>query len=129
MQPVFTVSAAVLISDGHGRVLLLDHVLRPFSGWGLPGGFVHHGEQPFDAIRREVREEVALELADLSLARVRTIGRHVEVLFTAVAEGVPQINSREIIAFGWFSPDELNEKVSLALREVISDIFRNETIS
>ncbi|MFE5242375.1 MULTISPECIES: NUDIX hydrolase [unclassified Streptomyces] len=47
---------AVCIEDG--RVLLARHM--PPSGesvWTLPGGRVEHGEDPFDAVIREVAEE------------------------------------------------------------------------
>jgi 8-oxo-dGTP diphosphatase len=47
---------AVCIEDG--RVLLARHV--PPKGettWTLPGGRVEHGEDPFDAVIREVAEE------------------------------------------------------------------------
>ncbi|WP_409235847.1 NUDIX hydrolase [Streptomyces sp. PA5.6] len=47
---------AVCIADG--RVLLARHVAREGgSNWTLPGGRVEHGEDPFDAVIREVAEE------------------------------------------------------------------------
>lgn len=47
---------AVCIADG--RVLLARHVSREGgSNWTLPGGRVEHGEDPFDAVIREVAEE------------------------------------------------------------------------
>ncbi|WP_435191622.1 NUDIX hydrolase [Streptomyces sp. bgisy126] len=47
---------AVCVEDG--RVLLARHV-SPEGGstWTLPGGGVEHGEDPFDAVVREVAEE------------------------------------------------------------------------
>jgi 8-oxo-dGTP pyrophosphatase MutT (NUDIX family) len=47
---------AVCVEDG--RVLLARHLL-PDGGsrWTLPGGGVEHGEDPFDAVIREVAEE------------------------------------------------------------------------
>jgi ADP-ribose pyrophosphatase YjhB (NUDIX family) len=53
-QSRFTVSAAAAIVNDRGEVLLLNHVLRPYASWGLPGGFIDAGEQPEAAIRREV---------------------------------------------------------------------------
>ena len=38
-QRRFTVTAGAMIFDNEGRILLLDHVFRPDSGWGIPGGF------------------------------------------------------------------------------------------
>ncbi|MEN3586687.1 NUDIX domain-containing protein [Streptomyces sp. ZYX-F-203] len=47
---------AVCIEDG--RVLLARHVSpEGESTWTLPGGRVEHGEDPFDAVIREVAEE------------------------------------------------------------------------
>lgn len=45
-------SYGVCIEDD--RVLLVQHVS---TNWTLPGGKVEHGEDPFDAVVREVAEE------------------------------------------------------------------------
>src|SRR5215210_2511450 len=74
-QPRFTVTAGAVVEDERGRVLLLHHVFRKGSGWGLPGGFLMKGEQPEEAVRRELREEVELELERVELAFVRTLRR------------------------------------------------------
>ncbi|MCA1635291.1 MAG: NUDIX hydrolase [Acidobacteria bacterium] len=82
-QPRFTVTAGAVVVDEAGRVLLLRHTLRKGSGWGIPGGFLMRGEQPADAITREVREETGLALEGAELSFVRTLGhvRQVEVIF------------------------------------------------
>ncbi|MFD1519238.1 NUDIX hydrolase [Pseudonocardia yunnanensis] len=51
---------AVCVEDG--RVLLARHV-PPMgeSSWTLPGGQVEHGEDPFDAVIREVVEETGCD--------------------------------------------------------------------
>ncbi len=65
-------SAGGLIHDGKGRVLLLRHV--PSKGWGdawlTPGGRLEEGETVLDGLRREVREEVGLEVAEPVLTRI-----------------------------------------------------------
>lgn len=50
--------AAYAVCVGDGRVLLARH-LSPTgaSNWTLPGGRVEHGEDPFEAVIREVAEE------------------------------------------------------------------------
>ncbi len=56
---------AVLVRDG--RVLLGRRRSDPGAGrWDLPGGFLHEGEDALDGLRREVREETALELEPLA---------------------------------------------------------------
>src|SRR5215210_8659654 len=72
-QPKFTVTAGAVVLDDQGRVLLLNHVFRPGSGWGIPGGFISKGEQPEEAVRREIREETGLEVDDLELISIRTV--------------------------------------------------------
>jgi ADP-ribose pyrophosphatase YjhB (NUDIX family) len=118
-QPKFTVSAAAVITNPKGQVLLLNHLLRPYSGWGLPGGFVMASEQPEEAIRRELREETGIELENLEMLRVRTIGRHIEIMFRAESSDDVQLLSREIIGHGWFAVDELPDGLPKSQKEVV----------
>ena len=126
-QAKFTVSAAAIITNELRQVLLLNHVLRPFSGWGLPGGFIGVHEQPEEAIRREIREETGLELADLKMLAIRTIGRHVEILFTAKAVGEAEVKSREILELGWFDVGSMPEQMSRSQRNVIEQVVDGES--
>lgn len=121
-QQKFTVSAAVIITNDRGEVLMLNHVLRPFSGWGLPGGFVAAGEQPEAAIRREIREETGIELEGLTMFRIRTLQRHVEMLFVATADGEPTVKSREILGLGWFDITRLPEGTPRSQAELIREV-------
>ncbi len=122
-QKKFTVSVAVLILDKDDKVLLLEHLLRPYSSWGLPGGFIDVGEQPEAAIRREIREEIGLELRTLKLNRIRTLGSHIEILYTATIDGAPIVLSSEIKDLGWFYVNEMPEQVSSAQKLLISEII------
>ena len=122
-QSTFTVSGAAIITNERQQVLLLNHTFRPFSGWGLPGGFVTSREQPEDAIRREIREEIGIELDQLKMFRVRTVGKHIEILFTARPIGEPEVTSpREIIEFGWFDVDALPEKLSASVKVLLREV-------
>lgn len=125
-EPTFTVSAAAIIVNDEGCVLLLDHYLRANSGWGMPGGFLGHNEQPDKGIRREIREETELELEELKMYRVRTLGRHVEILFTARANGTPKLAGREIRDFGWFKPEDMPVELISAQRDLIQQVLAQE---
>jgi len=108
-QKRFTVTTAVAIFDDEGRVLLLEHVFRPDSGWGLPGGFMSSGEQPEAGVRREIREEIGIELEAVELLFARSLGRlrQVEIYFRARAVGIPEPRSFEIKRAEWFALDAL----------------------
>lgn len=124
-QKKFTASVAAIIVNKRGEVLLLDHVLRPHSSWGLPGGFLEHGENPDDALRRELLEETGITLTDIELFRIRTPERHIEMLFRASSEDIAEVRSREIRAVGWYMPNKLPEELSLMQRRLIEEICLN----
>ena len=125
-QTSFTASAAGLITDEKGKVLLLNHVLRPGSGWGIPGGFLNRGEQPGDTLRREIREETGLEIENIKLANVRTLERHIEIIYTGSAVGEAVVSSREITELAWFQLDEMPAEMSLSQQLLIRSVLSGD---
>jgi len=123
-QTKFTVSVVAIVLNEANEVLVLDHYIRPGATWGLPGGFIDTGEYPDKAILRELKEETDLDLVDLQLLRVRTINRHVEMLFSSRADGSVKLKSSEIRDYGWFSEPELPEGVSKVQRKLISEALQ-----
>jgi 8-oxo-dGTP diphosphatase len=120
-QQRFYVTAGAIISDDAGRVLLLHHRFRPGSGWGIPGGFIKRGEQPAEALRRELREEVGLEIEDLKLFRTRAFkkARQVEIVFRCRARSETEQLSFEIKGLAWFEPHELPKELPRDQAELI----------
>ena len=105
----FTVTAGAIVFNESGQVLLLKHRFRAGSGWGLPGGFLEAGEQPLDALRRELREEIGMEIRDVEVFAARSFRkpRQVEVLFRCRPNGSPQPRNMEIELAEWFSVNSL----------------------
>jgi len=59
-------AAGVIIRDVHDRILFVVRQHEPDKGkLGLPGGFVEYDETAEESARREVKEEVNLDLAAL----------------------------------------------------------------
>jgi len=110
----FTVTAGAVIFNDQKQVLLLKHRFRAGSGWGLPGGFLEQGEQPIEALRRELREEIGLELADVEVFAARSFKKpkQMEILFRArgntSAANVKPL-TMEVERAEWFSIDSLPE--------------------
>jgi 8-oxo-dGTP diphosphatase len=59
-QPRKRVGADMLIRDMHGHLLLVDPRYKP--DWDLPGGMSEANEPPADTVRRELKEELGLDL-------------------------------------------------------------------
>jgi 8-oxo-dGTP diphosphatase len=123
----FSATAGGIVIDDQDRLLLLKHVFRGGSGWGIPGGFIHAGEQPEQALRRELREEVGLELASTELALVRTLKstQQIEIIFRCRPHGEARPCSVEVEQAEWFSrqalPKDLAEDQRRLIDRVIGD--------
>jgi len=120
-QKRFTASVGAMIFDGQGQILLLEHVFRSDKGWGIPGGFISKGEQPEEALRRELREEIGIEIQDVELLFARTLPgpRQIEFCFRAKAIGCPEPCSFEIKSARWFAVDDLPIDLSKDQRRLI----------
>lgn len=58
--PTKRMGSGAVIADSEGRILVVNPTYKP--GWELPGGVVETGESPADACRREVREELGIDV-------------------------------------------------------------------
>jgi len=121
----FAVTAGGIITDGNGRVLLLKHRFRPGSGWGMPGGYINAGEQPVEALQRELREEIGLELDQIELFKARAFKepQQVEIVFRCRAIGQPKQLNYEIEKAEWFLPSELPPQLPKDQAELIHQAF------
>ncbi|OWJ68001.1 NUDIX domain-containing protein [Inquilinus limosus] len=124
-DPAPRLGVGAFIRDAEGRLLLVQRRREPEAGhWGLPGGKVDFGETVEAAVRREIEEELGVELRlDGLLCLVdqidRAAGSHwvAPVYLAAIAAGEP-VNREPaaLAAIGWFATDALPQPLTLATR-------------
>jgi ADP-ribose pyrophosphatase YjhB (NUDIX family) len=68
------VSADALVRDQAGRLLLVDPKYKP--DWDTPGGMAEANEPPHETVRRELREELRLDLQVGALLCVDWVAPH-----------------------------------------------------
>jgi 8-oxo-dGTP diphosphatase len=105
------VVAALIVKDG--KVLVCQrtrHQTMPLK-WEFPGGKIEEGEQPRDALRRELEEELGIDAKiGEEVARLRHEypgGRAVELRFYAVREYSGKIENRIFKDVRWSPRSEL----------------------
>ncbi len=66
--PTIPASAGALVRGRNGRLLILKPTYK--GGWTVPGGVVEIGESPWEACRRETKEECGLDVTAARLVCV-----------------------------------------------------------
>jgi 8-oxo-dGTP diphosphatase len=105
------VVAALIVRDG--KILVCQrtrHQTMPLK-WEFPGGKIEEGEQPRNALHRELEEELGIDatIGD-EVARIRhdyKSGNSVELRFFAVREYRGEIENRIFKDLQWATPAEL----------------------
>jgi ADP-ribose pyrophosphatase YjhB (NUDIX family) len=109
----------VVITNLGGDVLLLKHSYGP-DVWGLPGGGLKPGEDPLEAARREVREELGIELPQIeaigTIEEQLSGSPHTAHLFAATCDQRPKPDRREIIEARFFPSHSLPEPLGRVTR-------------
>jgi 8-oxo-dGTP diphosphatase len=114
IAPGYSVGAMCFIERHDGALLLVRLSYR--DRWGVPGGLLKRGEAPDAAARREVLEEVGVDvelLGDPAVV-VDPAARRVDLAYRArLAAGqdaeAARPGSPEIVAAAWFPRDDLPE--------------------
>ena len=119
-SPYQLVGAVGAIFNEKGQVLIVEHVFRTDFPWGLPGGWIKIGEDPADTVRREVAEELALEIevrdllisSQVGLVSKSTHPPHLGLAFYCRhISGDCRIGS-EILSVEWVHPHEIKHELS-----------------
>lgn len=126
-----TVSAIVL--NDRGEILLGQR--SDNHEWSVIAGMMDPGEQPADAVLREVREETGVEVRIERVAGVALHeviygnGDHCHMMNTwfrcRAIGGEARVNDSESIAVGWFAPDALPPMNPFAMIRIRTSLEEN----
>ena len=114
LAPRHRVGVLAMVARPGGALLLAAPVVRPQHPWGLPGGWIARGEQPPEAVRRELREELGIEVAVESLLtavhtaeRGGVSGLTLVYRCTVGATVTPRSSlSWELLGSAWLTPEQ-----------------------
>ena len=113
-----------VLRDVDGRVAFVRHHYGNRRHWELPGGGVHGGEAPVDAVTREAWEELGAEVPDwreLGTAVGYWHGKdeRLTVFEAPWPGGGVRPDPVEIAHFHWFSLDEVPGPLGPATRAAL----------
>ncbi len=120
-------SVSILVHKG-GKVLMLQRAKDPFKNyWCLPGGYVRYEETAEQAIKREAKEEIGLDVIIEGIVGIYKIdddprGNCIDTIFSGRALGEINI-SGEDKKWRYFSPQNLPENIAWKHRQAIKDWY------
>ena len=129
MDRVYTQTFGVVaaIIEQEGKFLLVKEASTRDKGkWNHPAGWIDVGENPTEAVVREVKEETGLEFEPKNLLGVRSLVKEypdethhgIKLVYSGNVTGGHLIGPNEEIAeLKWFSPEEINRMAEGELRD------------
>jgi 8-oxo-dGTP diphosphatase len=123
--------AAGILRDADGRVLISERLCDgPFNGlWEFPGGKIADGESAVEALRRELVEELGV---DVTAAEPYLTLHHeypdraVSLEFFLVTDWCGEPRGLEGQALRWLHPSDLDQDVLLPADAPVVDALRAE---
>ncbi len=126
------IATAAFVRREDGRVLFIRRAKEPARGkLAPPGGFVDIGETAEEAVRREMREEVGLELSEVTFLCSRPNEYHykdvtypvLDLFFTARVVAPDSARALDDVeSFAWLEPEKVSpdEMAFPSMREALA---------
>ena len=124
------VGVKALLKNREGKYLLVRRSSEKYpevgARWDIVGGRINSGTTLLDNLKREIKEEVGLNLTEepkLIAAQdiLRIEGRHVvRLTYLGIIEGQPKLDE-DHTEFNWFTMEEIKklENLDIYFRELI----------
>ena len=127
-----SISDVVIIEDN--KVLLVQEKKQmAYALWNFPGGKLEPGETAEQAAYREIREELNVDLINPKLVKtypVQNLGVNLDLnTFTGSIKGNIKIKDDELLAYGWFSLESVEDMKDKLRGSIILDQLREALAS
>lgn len=113
IYPKIAPAVIVAVTDGE-RLLMTRYQGREYKGYALIAGFNEIGETAEDTVRREIREEVGLEVKDIRYYGSQPWGTESNLLLGFFArldgDGTIHMDRQELSQAGWYRREEIPVK-------------------
>jgi 8-oxo-dGTP diphosphatase len=122
----FLVGVVGIVFNDEKEILLLNHSYRKEYPWGLPGGWLKKGEQPHQAIRREIAEEigVTVQVVKPLIIESDTKWARLDLIFLcAIIDG--EITSSDEVLSAKFFPVEKLPKILPSQGTIIQEAVKS----
>jgi len=127
----FGVIGAIIEKEGKFLLVQENNPKHPDHGkWNQPAGWIEVGENPIDAVKKEVLEETGYIFEPTSLLGIYSIHKDyseianyashgIKLIFKGNITGGTEITSNsEILAVRWFSAKKINDMDGSTLRDL-----------
>ncbi|TYR74518.1 NUDIX hydrolase [Rossellomorea vietnamensis] len=125
---MFNLGAFAIILDEDKRVLLCHR--RDYDLWNLPGGGVEKNESPWEAVIREVKEEIGLEVEIEKVLGLYNKPAKNNLVFSFLCKkiGGKLTLTDEADKIDWFHLSEIPNNIPEKQRERIFDFFQHSDV-
>jgi ADP-ribose pyrophosphatase YjhB (NUDIX family) len=94
--------------------------------WNHPAGWIEVGEDPIDAIRREVKEEIGYDFEPTHVLGVYSLVKKdviptmhpIKIIFTGEITGEQDALADDVSEMKWFTPEEIEAMDNATLRDM-----------
>ncbi|MGD1700239.1 NUDIX hydrolase [Dapis sp. BLCC M229] len=119
----------IILFNSEKKILLVlrdDKDSIPFPNtWNLLGGILENGESPEECIRREIKEEIEIELGNIKFfQKYNVYEREHYIFWKKIDLELTQIKLNEGQRLAYFSKDELDKyQLAFQCNDILNDFF------
>ena len=126
-KPIARVGVGVIVNKGRKTLLIKRRGSHGAGTWAPPGGHIDFGESVIDCAKREVKEEIGIDVKNLKVLGFtedlfKKGKKHYITIWVRSnwKSGKIQKNNREFSTIGWFSWKKLPKPLSVFLKNFVA---------